>query len=215
MKLASKMFALTALAVACSAASAQQTAPLTVTGNITPAACTASLSNDGAFKYADIDSSTLNDTSTTTLPTSPAASFNISCMGEAQVTWAIVDNQPGTSSDTSDVANLGLGTDRDGNKIGSYKVAMSSPVVDGVSNQVYVMKSTNGGVSWSYLERGGYLMRPAQLYTYSTDNGYNPGKGKTFSANVVITPKIAPKSTLNTTGDIELQGNATINLGYL
>ncbi len=187
MKLASKMFTLTALAIACSAASAQQTAPLTVTGNITPAACTASMSNDGAFKYSDIDVSSLNkdDTQPTALPASATATFNISCMGDAQVTWAIVDNAPGTSYNTSDTGYLGLGTDRDGNKIGQYYLMMSTPAVNGVTSQVYAMKSTNGGASWSWLAQSGYMMRPAQLYTYSTDNGYNPGKGKTFSANVV------------------------------
>jgi type 1 fimbria pilin len=120
MKLASKMFALTALAVACSAASAQQSAPLTVTGNITPPSCTASMSNDGAFKYADIDATTLNDGSTTVLPNSPFATFNISCLGAAQVSWAITDNRAGTSYLTSDTGYFGLGTDTDGHKIVVY-----------------------------------------------------------------------------------------------
>jgi type 1 fimbria pilin len=102
MKLVSKMFALTALAVACSAASAQQAAPLTVTGNITPPACTASMSNDGAFKYGDIDASKLHDTTTTSLPQPPIATFKISCLSAAQVAWAIVDNQPDSSYFTND-----------------------------------------------------------------------------------------------------------------
>jgi len=214
MKLASKMFALTALAVACSAASAQQTAPLTVTGNITPPACTASMSNDGAFKYADTDASSLNDTTTTSLPNSRTATFNISCLSAAQVAWTIVDNRQDSSYLTSDTGYLGLGKDSDGNKIGSYLVRMSQPFLDGAA--AYAMRSTNNGATWAYLERANYIMRPTNLYSYSkTGNANTLDKGSVFSANIVVYPTIAPKSTLNTSNAIDMDGSATINLSYL
>jgi len=214
MKLVSKMFALTALAVACSAASAQQSAPVTVTGNIAPPGCTASMSNGGAFNYADIDATGLNDASTTNLPTSPTATFSISCLNAAQVSWAIVDNKKDSSYLTSDTGYMGLGTDGDGNKIGSYLVRMNNPFLDGAA--AYAMKSTDGGVTWAYLERNGYIIRPAQVYTYSKTGNWNAlDKGKEFAASVIVYPTIAPKSTLNTTTAIDLQGSATLNLSYL
>jgi len=216
MKLASKMFALTALSVACSAASAQQTAPLTVTGNITPPACTASMSNDGAFKYSDIDAVSLSDANTgTVLPASPAATFNISCLGASQVAWAIVDNRSDSPYFTSDTGMFGLGKDKDGNKIGSYLVRMNQPTLDGAN--AYAMRSSDGGKTWAYLERNGYVMRPGtNLYTYSKTGNWNSlDKGSVFSASMLVYPTIAPKGTLNTSDEIDLDGSTTINLSYL
>jgi len=216
MKLASKMFALTALAVACSAASAQQTAPLTVTGNITPPGCTASMSNGGAFDYADIDATGLSDASTgTTLPAAPTATFNITCLGKAQVGWSIVDSQSDSPYFTNDTGKFGLGKDKDGNKIGSYMVIMSSPVLDGAA--AFAMRSSNAGGTWASLERSGYVLRPGNnLYTYSKTGASNSvDKASSFTATMSLSTVIAPKSTLNTTDAIDLQGSSTINLTYL
>jgi len=216
MKLASKMFTLTALAIACSAASAQQTASVAVTGNITPAACTASMSNDGAFKYADIDSTGLSNAGTGTVvsPAAPPATFNITCLGASQVAWSLTDNRSDSPYFTSDAGYMGLGKDKDGNKIGAYMLRMSNPVLDGTN--VYVMYSTDGGTTWTYRERGGYVLRKSQLYSYSKTGSFNTlDKGSIFNGTMAITTTIAPKSTLNTTDVIDLDGSSTLNLSYL
>jgi hypothetical protein len=215
MKLASKMFALTALAVACSAASAQQSAPLTVTGNITPPGCTASIGNGGTFDYSAIVASTLsNNADGTRLPDAPLTTFNISCLGAAQVAWTIKDNQPGTTYWTADAQNMGLGKDTAGNKIGTYTVRLSSPVLDGAN--AWVMYTTNSGVNWTSQNRSGYMMRPDQQYSYSkTGNANTVDKGSVFSGDMQVYTYIAPKNKLDTTGAIDLQGSSTINLTYL
>ena len=217
MKFASKMFTLTALALACSAASAQQSAPLTVTGNITPPGCTASMSNDGTFKYPDIDASTLNDTSGKQLDALPTSTFSISCLGAAQVAWSITDNRADSPYWTDDAGYMGLGKDKDGNKIGEYFLKMSQPVLD--STNAFVVYSNNGGVRWDNRERNGYMLRRNQLYTYTYNSGGGDSsilqRGKLFSATMAVYTTIAPKNTLNTTGAIDLDGSSTINLTYL
>jgi hypothetical protein len=149
------------------------------------------------------------------LPALPALTFSISCMGPTQVAWRIVDNRSDSSYFQASTINMGLGRDKDGNKIGSYQLMMSSPILDG--NAAYVMYSSG---DWSYWDStsgtGRAGLNPALMYSYSKSGIPNTlDKGSVFSAAVNITTTIAPKSTLNTSDEIDLDGSSTINLSYL
>jgi hypothetical protein len=96
----------------------------------------------------------------------------------------------------------------------SYTVIMRDELLDGVG--AYATISRNGGTNWLVRERAKYMLRPPELNTYTKTNTDNTvDKGREFSANMYVAPTIAPKSTLNTSGEIGLDGSVTINMGYL
>jgi len=215
-KFASKMFTLTALALACSAASAQQTASMAVTGNITPSGCTASFSNKGKFDLRVYFKDWLSSSGNTYLHpanNNDRVSFNISCPAAAQVAWRITDNRPGSEYGPSRDDQFGLSKDKDGNPIGAYSLLMTAPILDGVA--AYVMESRDNGSSWSRVPvaQGMGKMKDSRLYTYSK-TGNTEQKGSSFSSTISFSVWVAPTSTLNTSDVIDIDGSATIDLMY-
>jgi len=205
------MFTLTALALACSAASAQQTASVAVTGNITPSGCTASLSNKGKFDLGVFYENSLSSSDSTNVVTDGTkATFNILCPAAAQVAWRIKDNRPASQYGPSSDAWFGLGTDDDGHQIGAYALWMSRPTLDG--GAAYVLESTDNGSNWSPIRIAN--IKDSRLYTYSK-TGKGPDKGSSFNVDINLLARIAPTSQLNTSSVTDMDGSATISFVYL
>lgn len=234
MKLSLFMLAIPLIAGSISSAMAASTpgpsGELIVTGEYKPAACHATLSNQGALDYGRMPASSLNATTYTTLPIKTLAdAITVTCESATSVGIDITDNRA-TSVVYTDIAKAmnrglpsgmtnvnmvyGLGVDSASNKIGNYIAELNNARVDGVQ---------------AYFSENGFLFSPtsfanpaAPFGIPSQNNGYvfvdkshTTLIGKVFISDFSAHPEIAPTNNLSLSKEITLDGSATINLYYL
>jgi len=213
MNLTSKVCAVAALALACSAASAQS-APLAVTGNIVPAGCLPTLSTS-VFDYKDISGDKLQASFYTPLE-EKTAELTIECGGPRQVAFQALDERYATiPQDMLGVTYVyGLGASG-GKDLGYYEITMSDFQIDGDSAKGTY--SNDSGVTWKPSSAAQALI-PTSSKWFSMATEAEPGKpapGKVFSTTLTLQAFIAPISALDMTHTSELDGSATIVLHYL
>jgi hypothetical protein len=217
MMLISKAFVLTALAAACSTASAQSIT-VAVTGKIRPGACTPTLTSEGAFDYSNISSDTLRSGGVTQLQ-ERTANFAVKCSAPTKVGFRVIDNQPGTAAWVSLKAAgsdghpaFGLGS-VDGKNVGAYAMTMDSFQADG--NPGTGLVSTNGS-TWVSSRITGMGNNPSTLYSIAAASEAIPMAHTTFASILRVQASIDSAAKLPPlTGDVLLNGQATISLIYL
>ena len=212
MKLVSKMFALIALAIACSAASAEA-APLTVAGNITPSACNFLVDNGGVIDFGKIVSSSLSNSANENKMPTQHANFNVTCPAATKMLFSIKDNRPGTSYLIMSFY-FGLGVDKSGNKIGTAAIWLSNPTIDGVAGSI--LASVNKGASWS-TPASSQVMAPVAgtVYNITTAGSRAPTDARKFGGTFDVDGWIAPRNQLDTTDIVQIDGSVTMNFAYL
>lgn len=189
---------------------------LNVAGQVSPPACDIALAD---VNFAFGSSIVLNATGNTELTESAAQSMTILCAAPAYVGFIGVDNRSGTSTNTA-AYRYGLGVDSAGNNIGSYKINLSNPSING--GTAYVKYTLNDGSTWRTISSttsvGDLNTYAGQNSTYAinpTNNGTAPPESITnASINLSVTPTIMPRNTLDTNNAINLDGSATIELKY-
>ncbi|APC15811.1 hypothetical protein BLL42_08725 [Pseudomonas frederiksbergensis] len=189
---------------------------LTVTGRITPLACTPSLSNNGLVDYGKISRQYLSVDKRTQLR-DQTLDLNLQCDAPARFALLMRDNRDGSAIVNSEIY-YGLNRDSSGNKIGLYSLNFdpANTVVDGWP-QVYRTDSTTGGVAWSS-SNSRSIPIGARSYLGFTDvagSSAGPIGIRSLTSRVTVETVIAPTSELDLSADVQLDGAATLDVVYL
>ncbi|SUY92953.1 Protein of uncharacterised function (DUF1120) [Buttiauxella agrestis] len=242
-KLSSKLIITTMLAGSMSAAMAQSDGPsgeLTVKGTYTPPACTVSLGGNGTIDYGHISSASLEDSTSTSLPIKTLANaVTVTCPDKAGIELSVIDNRAsstlaGTDAKTraallpgglgSDEVStgatpilLGLGSDSVGKPVGNYVANFNNATVDGKA--AYFSDMSMMGMGGAVAGTTGYLSKPiddwAQYYTRVVGADGASVSGNIFTMDYSVQAAIAPKETLDTSSDINLDGLITLTVSYI
>ena len=178
---------------------------LTVTGVITPQACTPSLSGGGMVDNGKISAKDLNQDKETILPPQ-TLQMTIACDAPTLFALDSTDNKAGTSSN----GWFGLGLTGAGEKIGFVYLAGQNPVADG--NAVRMIESEDDGASW---ELRNWLI-PESLSAFAAASGpITPTPIKDLAMDLDVQTYIARADSLTLTDEVTLDGSATIEVKYL
>jgi type 1 fimbria pilin len=178
---------------------------LTVTGIITPAACTPSLSSGGKVDNGKILVKDLNQDTDTQLPTQKLQ-LSIACLAPTLFALDSTDNKSGSAS--SDWFGLGL-TDA-GEKIGYVYLTGQNPVADG--DDVRMIESDDDGASWTPRT----WLKTDTLSAFAAASGaVEPIFIQDLTMDLEVSTYIARADSLTLTDDVTLDGSATIEVKYL
>lgn len=178
---------------------------LTVTGVITPQACTPSLSGGGMVDNGKISAKDLNQDKETILPPQ-TLQMTIACDAPTLFALDSTDNKAGTSSN----GWFGLGLTDAGEKIGFVYLAGQNPIADG--NAVRMIESEDDGASW---ELRNWLI-PESLSAFAAASGpITPTPIKDLAMDLDVQTYIARADSLTLTDEVTLDGSATIEVKYL
>lgn len=179
---------------------------LTVTGFITPDACTPSLSNEGIVDHGKIPVGDLNPTSNTFLG-AEVMQLMISCSGPARVALRLTDNKTGTPSSWT---WYGLGQTSAGEKLGFVVPQVTSTLADGM-NALSILSTDNGTTWFSHTH-----MNPGRLLSVaaSTDQ-YTPIAVENLTFDVQVATYINATNNLTLNDETAIDGSATFELVYL
>jgi len=188
---------------------AASTVELTVTGLITPSACTPTLSGSGKVDHGKIAAKDLNPT---ILPT---ARLQLSVDCEAQTLFALrsTDNRPGSSMDGQGGSGYGLGLINNLQKIGIFWISLRDPVADNVA--VEPIESLDG-VSWSAIDDVMWMSEKLAAFgDGSTGQNRKPIPIKNVVTEMLIDTTIAAANNLDLSNEVLIDGSATIEVKYL
>ncbi|MDR6605124.1 DUF1120 domain-containing protein [Pseudomonas synxantha] len=177
---------------------------LTVTGLITPIACTPSLSSGGVIDLGKISSQDLNQESNTKVGSHPIQ-LVVTCSAPAKFAVNPIDNRDGTSSGDW----FGLGLTDDSEKLG-YFFPKVVQVKDG-STALDAIKSNNGGSTWVRATdaQAGYLL------SVTTTGGTAPTDAQAVTFDFDVETYIARADGLTLTDEVTIDGSATFEVKYL
>ncbi|VVP91594.1 Protein GltF [Pseudomonas fluorescens] len=181
---------------------------LTVTGVITPAACTPSLSGGGVVDYGKISSKDLNPDTHTQFQ-DRTVQLTVSC--DAPVKFAIVpvDNRAGTSSTAG---AFGLGLINGNEKLGRYFLHYVNPVANVPS---LAIQSQDNGQTW--FEPDDSALKPDDLLSFGSSNAgvTAPHDVQDVIVDILLLTAIAPTNGLTLTDEQKIDGSATLQITYL
>ncbi|WP_312495152.1 DUF1120 domain-containing protein [Pseudomonas cremoris] len=208
--------ALIVLILLSGAAQAASTVELTVTGLITPMACTPVLSSGGRVDFGKISQKDLNQATGTRLPLK-YLTLTVSCNAAGRYALRMRDNRDGTAHVNSEIY-YGLGLDKSGNKIGVYSVSFDpkQTVVDDLP-QVYGTESTTGGVAWRTSNTNPIDIGSRSLLGFSDVVGSTAGPSaiQNLSSTLKLEAVINAKQNLDLSTDTPMDGSATLEVVYL
>ena len=199
-----------------------QAADLSVKGTIAPVSCSFTITNS-VFDYGRIDPNSLSPTRYTQLAkkTTP---YSIKCASNVKTTVAIRASDNRASSripgmmlslfgcNYKDIYIFGLGATSQGQKIGGYLIHLRNSVADGVA--VGIVGSENNGGYW-HTNSTQAVGHTSNLTAWRAGNVYAPIKLNTVAGQIEVLPVINKTSELNMSNQINLDGQATLELRYL
>lgn len=189
---------------------AASTTELTVTGLITPSACTPALSGGGVVDHGKISAKDLNPNpnSRTDLPIA-TLQMTVSC--DSQILFALngTDNNPSSDLPTG----YGLGLINNTQKIGNYHLEFRNVVADGLTN--YPMASRDGGTTWETIEDSAWEAGTLAGFGIGIGANRRPDPIKDLSTDMLVYTQIAPSSRLDLSNEVPLAGSATLEVKYL
>lgn len=190
------------------------TTDLTVTGTITPTACTPTLSNGGQVDYGVVSLANLGETGNYYLLPAKNLSFAIECSAPTSIAVIASDNR--RDSAPSELKRFGLGMHED-QQLGNFFIRWinGGTLVDGETG--YHLDSLDGGTSWI----------PAStliLSDFGKDSGFRasfanqpspsaPSAVTSVSINLEVNGFLNKSLTL--TDNAQLDGSATLEVVYL
>ncbi|AZE93162.1 Beta-fimbriae probable major subunit [Pseudomonas orientalis] len=189
-----------------SSAFAASSVDLTVKGLITPSACTPGMPGDVDFgkiaaKDLDPDKYTWLERRTVTL--------NVNC--DAATLFAVkpVDNRAGTEI----FANaFGLGLINQTEKLGAFQLSFSNPVAETPST---LLRQRADGTWTDILDDEGVVPNDLVALGSRADTGWAPHPLKDVSMDITLYTAIAPANKLTLTGEVAIDGSATLEVVYL
>lgn len=179
---------------------------LTVTGVITPSACTPSLSKGGVVDNGKISAKDLDPVRDTLIGTYPLQ-LAVSCDGPTQFALKPIDRQAGTASMTS---WFGLGLTDAGEKLGWVRVDLKNALADGVAAQA--IDSEDEGKTWkaTWVTSPGYLLSVGSTTDLST-----PLFVKDLTMDFEVNTNIARADSLTLTDEVLMDGAVTFEMTYI
>jgi hypothetical protein len=200
----------TALLASTASVLAASSVDLSVTGLITPSACTPTLSQGGSIDLGKLAAKDLTEDMETELP---AITLQLSVNCEAPVLFALqgTDNRPGTAI-TPDGYGLGL-TDA-AEKLGAFRLALRNAVAD--STRVTALLSADDGVTWQEREYPNTWNRTG-LAAFGSNSGgvWTPQAAKELTSDLVVETYISASRDLTLTDEQTIDGSATLEVRYL
>ncbi|MBD9589630.1 DUF1120 domain-containing protein [Pseudomonas sp. PDM03] len=196
-----------------SSAFAASSTDLTVTGIITPVACTPSLANGGVVDYGKKSAKDLNPTAHTPLGVE-TIQLTVNCDASTQFALKTSDNREGTASLGGSVnGNFGLGLINANEKLGYYNMVFMNPVADAPVTAVY---SRDKGDTWNRLWDDEPLT-PAYWMAFGNQSGstWTPDFLQNVTVDIAVHTQIAPANSLTLTDEVTLDGSATLQIEYL
>lgn len=189
------------------------TTDLTITGTITPVACTPTLSNGGLVDYGVLSLTELEVGVTTYRLPAKSLNLTIDCSAPATIAVIATDNRRDSSHEYPWQFGLGLYDDR---AIGFYTLQWrnSETAVDGGNG--YNLLSQDGGSTWTpsspiNLQDAGKV--PDFRASFANVDGRSPTAVTHVTATVNVLGYIHNYLTLNDNADLD--GSATIEIVYL
>jgi hypothetical protein len=179
---------------------------LTVTGIITPVACTPSLSKGGLVDNGKISAGDLNPAWSTLVGTQPLQ-LTVACNAPARFALDPIDNRASTGI----APNLfGLGLTDDGEKLGYFHVGVKNALADGQPAQA--IYSDDGGATWDKTTITG----PGELLSVSSATDFSvPIAVEDLTMDFEVQITIAPADNLTLTDEVVMDGSATFEMKYL
>lgn len=199
-----------------SSAHAASTVELTVTGLITPMACTPVLSGGGLVDFGKISQQDLNQSVGTRLPLK-SLTLSINCNAAGRYALRMRDNRDGTAHVNSEIF-YGLGLDNSGGKIGVYSVSFDpkKTVVDDVP-VIYGTESTTGGVAWRMANTNPIDIGSRSLLGFTDVQGSTAGPSaiQTLTSTLTLEATLNAKQNLDLSTDVLMDGSASLEVVYL
>lgn len=199
---------------------AESSVDMSVVGKITPVACTPALSNGGVVDLGKISAQDLLTgwPGETPLPDATLA-LSVNCISTALVAIKVTDNRPGTvyggTGSYPNISEFGLGLASNGKPIGRYRLTTINASADAVASEV--IEKAPGALTWiSTSSTAGW--QPNWLRSVSNGSAGSdlaPRPLQTFKTDLIVSTRIAPKSTLPIAEEIQIDGSATLDIVYL
>ncbi|TFY90177.1 DUF1120 domain-containing protein [Pseudomonas nabeulensis] len=180
---------------------------LSVTGLITPSACTPALIGGGAIDYGKISAKDLTADGYTPLGIRTIP-FTITCEAKTLIGFRGTDNRAGSDPD-GDGRMYGLGIVNDTEKLGDYGLRLNNLTADGESMRV--IASSNNGSTWQAFA----VMRPNYLMSVADSTTIAPVALQALSGDIDIDAYIAPANGLTLDKELTMDGSATLTVRYL
>lgn len=178
---------------------------LTVTGTITPSACTPRLSNNGEIDVGKTSVQDLNQTQSTPLDGHPMQ-LTVDCDAPTTYTLSQTDNNPGT---TAAAGWFGIGRTAAGEKLGFFFAQITSTLADSqVAQAIY---SEDNGSTW---ERSRYLEPDYPVSVGSATDHSAQIPVKNLVMDMQIDTFIARADSLTLTDETPINGSVTIEVKY-
>lgn len=207
---------LLALAVSASAAFAPtafaQSADLSMTGRILPGACVVELGGGGIADLGNIRADTLNADAATVLDP-VALPLAVTCDGEVRFAFQGSDN---ASESATRADRYGLGFTAHDEKIGGANLLVADVIADGVPG--FGTHSVDNGATWGNSTPGGnYSLGMHELLGFAKADTVDTGPAaiETLQGTLNVWAHIQPGAELTLTDEVQINGNATLNIVYL
>lgn len=192
-----------------SSAFAASSTDLTVTGRITPGACTPILANAGVVDFGETPVHKLNQTTWTSLGQLPLQ-LNVSCEGAQTFALQLKDNRPNTALH----AHLyGLGLINGDQKLGGFDLGFSGAVTE--NGPIDVLISANRGTTWSPSDGGKHAPGTWAAFGDSSTGTLLPVPIRNLTVEMEVGAIIARANSLTLTDEVPLDGAATLEVIYL
>lgn len=180
---------------------------LTVRGLITPSACEPALSSGGVHDLGKISAKDLNADSVTILA-DHTLQLTVTCDAATLMAIEPKDNREG-SDYMNEPAYFGLGLINGTEKLGSLSMLLGAVTADGVASRP--IDSLDDGVNW---ERH-FAVGPDRITSVANTGTLVPIPVQLLSADLTLTPLIAPTNTLTLTNEAPIDGSVTLTVKYL
>lgn len=197
-------------------AAAASTVDLSVTGRITPTACTPLLSSGGLIDYGKISQQDLNLERGTRLPIKQLQ-VSIGCNAPSRFALRMRDNRDGMATVNSEIY-YGLGLDHSGNRIGLYSMSFDPrhTLVDSTAT-VFGTESTTGGLAWRTANLNPIDIGANSYLGFTDIQGSTAGPSaiQELVSTVKVEAVINARQNLDLSRDTPLDGSATLEVLYL
>lgn len=208
-------------------AAAGDSIDIKVIGQITPAACTPTLSGGATVDYGTIRADSLKQDAFTPLE-SKSLDFTITCDASAKVAIRATDARAGSVvkpvgtsllgvSVTPGTELMGLGQ-ADGKSIGAYAMTLAQSVkLDGETVATDGIWSADSGRTWSKSATGDLWLGGdgKNIYSWGKSGELKPVAFKTLSGTLQVQAAINKASELDLSKAVNLDGLSTLQLYYL
>lgn len=191
------------------AAMAASSVDLTVTGLITPSACTPSMSGGTTVDFGKISAKDLNaDPLQPTQLETRTKPIVITCEAATLIAFQGTDNRAGSDYGGKG-RQYGLGFVNGTEKLGDYFLNLKNITADGVAGRA--INSANNGSTWQLST----AMRPNDLISVADSTAVAPIPVTVLTGDLELDTYISPTSELTMGSELTMDGSATLTVRYL